>query len=272
MPGRLRLCLPEPWAMLTTGSILTLSGINSEKAPIPYLRAKQFFHRQGPYKNWSHEKREHLWADVMYIMQERKHIFASKTVLREDEYKMFYVSDGPNNKERLDTRYALCFRSFLHFLPQAHFKHHSGCVNFVLESGHSNAGDALRVFEEVKADRSIPWRETIGSLSFGAKKKSGALQIADMLAYICYQVECEKIEDGQDSNEVYVSNFEIDLIAACGITILRHLIEPRDMTTLRQNFMRKRKRPVFERANIDFYNFSIEPSSYYAKYAGLRAP
>lgn len=129
-----------------------------------------------------------------------------------------------------------------------------------------------QVFQEVKADKSISWRETIGSLSFGAKVDSGALQIADLLAYICYRTECEKIENNHGSEAVYITDFEVDLIYACGITILKHLIEPRDMSALRQNYLRKRKRPVFERAQVDMSHFEIDPTSYEARYAGLRAP
>jgi Protein of unknown function (DUF3800) len=242
-----------------------------QKHNIPFLRAKQFFHRQGPYRNWSRDQMEHLWADMMYILQERKHIFASKTVLRDDNYKMFYVSDGPNGKERLDTRYALCFRAFLHFLAQTHFQHHSGAINFVLEQGHSNGNDALRVFQEIKADKSLRWRETIGSLSFGEKRQSGALQIADMLAYLSYRMACEAIEDGL-SDQSYVSDFEFDLVEACGLTILEHLIEPNDMMNLRRNYLRKQKLPVFEKARIDVKNYTVTPASYEARYAGLRAP
>jgi hypothetical protein len=63
-------------------------------------------------------------SDLLYVLQERKQIFASKTILPEWDYKHFYWLDGAARGERLDTRYALCFRSFLHFHPVFHHQRH----------------------------------------------------------------------------------------------------------------------------------------------------
>jgi Protein of unknown function (DUF3800) len=238
------------------------------KYGLTHVRAKQLFHGQGQFKRWSDEQFDHLWADLMYVLQERKQIFASKSVLREDDYRMFYVSDGPAKKERLDTRYALCFRSFLHFLPAVR----SGAiaVNFVLESGHKNGGDALRVFDETKNDKTIPWRRSIGSLSFGTKQDSPALQAADLLAYCSYREEREIIEDGSPDGTKFYDGIDMELVYGCGLTILEHRIYPDDLKALRQNFLRRHKRPVFGHARMDAFGPDIDPSSHYAQHARMR--
>jgi hypothetical protein len=131
------------------------------KHDLTHVRAKHLFHRQKQFKGWSNDRTNELWADLLYVLQERKEIHASKSVLRNEDYRLFYVSDGPAPKERLDTKYALCLRSFLHFLPAV--RTGAMAVNFVLESGHKNAGDALRVFDEMKNDKSFRFRHSIGS-------------------------------------------------------------------------------------------------------------
>jgi hypothetical protein len=231
-----------------------------KKHGVTHVRAKQLWHRQGPFKGWTQARAGRLWADLMYVLQENKHIFASKTVLLDEDYKLFYVSDGPARRERLDTRYALCLRALLHFHPVFHRERFTrGSMNFVLEDGHRNAGDALRVVKELRDDPSLPWRDAIGTLTFAPKKQFGALQAADMLAYWAYRIQCALIQ-GDLYEMMDSADFELDLIQ-CGITVLDHIITPYDLMNLRQNFLRKKKRPVFGIAQMDHRLFAVGPSS-----------
>jgi hypothetical protein len=223
---------------------------------ITHLRAKQLFHRQKQHKGWKDRQIERLWNDILYVIQDRRDdFFASKTLLREDDYTRSYVDGGPLKRERLDSRYALCLRAFLDFNPlfftDRGRRHAEVPVNFVLEAGHRNAPDALRVFNEVKSDKRIPHRHLIGSISFGEKKEFPALQAADMLAYLFYQTECERRDELPLLQEQYgpfydddefpaFSDFESELIEI-GISIIEHLITPQYLAQLRQNFLARRK-------------------------------
>jgi hypothetical protein len=67
-------------------------------------------------------------------------------------------------------------------------------INFVLEDGHKNAGDAERIFEIVKTkglanelEREIA--EMLSTITFGDKKQFPGLQAADVNAYSGYQHE-----------------------------------------------------------------------------------
>lgn len=237
-----------------------------KKHGITHLRAKHLFHCQGEHKGWSDEQVRYLMNDVMYILQERKHIYVSKTVLYEEDYKMFYVMDGPAKKERLDTRYALCFRSFLNFLP-AVAKNGGSTINFILEAGHKNMGDALRVFTEIKEDKNLHWRHNIGVMSFASKRDFGALQAADLLAYLSYQDACDEVAKKLN----YFESIDAELAWDCGMTIIGNVISPDDMKNMRMNFLRKNKLPVFQRAShLNGLEWEVHPDSWYAQYAGLR--
>lgn len=219
------------------------------KHDLRYVRAKQLFHRQGPYRGWTQRQIDYLWADLLYVLQEHKGFQISKIVLRDEDYYRSYVSDGPYSKhERLDTKYGLCVRVALHFLPMVHHRvKASGSVNFVVEAGHKNAGDALRIFTEMKSSKSYSWAQSIGAISFGTKADFPALQAADLVSYWFYRTEIEKIREN-DEDSFVISGLEGQL-AHLGMGVLQHIVTPRDLANLRQNFLAKKKSQVFNRVD-----------------------
>jgi hypothetical protein len=217
------------------------------KYEITHVHAKHLFHRQGMYKGWGEQKSWRLLVDLMYVIQERKQLFISRSFLLEDHYLRVYLAKKPERRERLDSRYALCFRAFLHFLPSHHRDHFTrGTVNFILESGHRNAGDALRVFNEFKADKNFEWRDSMGTLSFGGKEGFPALQAADLMAYSHYKVVSDYLED-RDNDWDTIGGIESELLES-GVPIVSHPITLEDLRALRNNYQTKRPRKVFERA------------------------
>jgi len=228
------------------------------KHRISHVHAKYLWHRQKEFKGWSETQVSHLWADLWYVIQEHKRIFAAKTALSEEDYKLFYVSDGPARKERLDSRYGLCFRAFMSFHPAFHRAHFTnGSVNFILEQGHRNAGDALRIFGEIKKQPG-PWRDIVGTLTFGAKRDFPALQAADLLAYCSFQSECWKIEDG-DKSSIFLDACYYEMLKI-GMDVLAHSIKPEDLMNLRKNFLRKKKVPVFGETMLTPW-MAVDPAS-----------
>src|SRR4029077_4277530 len=104
-----------------------------KKHRITHVRAKHLSHRQGQHKGWSHKQINTLWNDLLYVFQEHDQVSITKTVLKTEDYKRSYVGDGPRKKERLDSKYALCLRTCLHFHPVWHHDRYKGdgAVNFV---------------------------------------------------------------------------------------------------------------------------------------------
>lgn len=225
------------------------------KHQITYVHAKELFHRQGPYRGWSRKKTRELFCDILYIIQNID-LFASKTILRNEDYKMFYLSDGKQRYERLDSPYALCFRSLACNLTRLYNPHLEESVNFVLESGHKNAGDAVRVHSELR--RSAPFRQAVGALSFGDKVGSCALQAADMLAYACYR---EEMNNEDDHPGEWLSEIEEEIIRA-KLAIVEHVISPEDLKIMRKNFLRKNKLDYFNNVRLDGDDETVSVDAY----------
>jgi hypothetical protein len=222
---------------------------------LTHVRAKHLFHRQGQHKGWGERQIHRLWADLLYVFQEHKYLTVTKTVLKHDDYRNFYIGDGPLKKERLDSKYALCVRTCLHYHPvwlHDWYGEAYSEVSFILEAGHRNAGDAQRVFSEIKNDETLPWRTSLGSISFGTKQDFPILQAADLIAYWFYKTECAKMEEADpesvdESDEI--SELEEELVEG-GLIVLDHVITPMDLAKLRQNFLvRRKKRRVFGSAD-----------------------
>lgn len=211
------------------------------KHKLEYVRAKELFHKQKQFKGWSDKQVRRLWADMLYVLQEQKDIYASKTLVLDEDYRIFYVSDGPAKRERLDTRYALCLRTLLNAHPVFHKKFYAtGSINFILEDGHKNAGDALRVFNEMKQDKNFVAKDAIGFMSFGSKRAVPGLQAADAMAYSIYRAEVSNLDD---PNYFEVSDLEYEL-QDMGKGIIGLAASPQCLTDMRQNFLRRNKKPM----------------------------
>ena len=113
-------------------------------------------------------------------------------------------------------------------------------MNFILESGHRNAGDALRVFNEVKADKKLEWRDAMGTLTFGGKDGFPALQAADLFAYWHYKAVSDYLED-EHSDWDSVNGIESEILDS-GVPIVAHAITANDLRVLRQNHRSKSPR------------------------------
>lgn len=233
------------------------------KNQITHLRAKHLYHRQGQHKGWSEKQEDTLWNDLLYVFQEHKDIMISKTILLEEDYLRTYRSD-PLPKERLDSRYALCLRSCLSLFAAQHYSMNPlGSVNFVLEQGHKNAGDALRVFDEFKK-QDQRWGQALGELSFGEKRQIPALQAADLIAYWAYVTERDVLSGNLDPWE---SSYIEDLLVQLDYTVARHLITPLDLAKLRQNFLaKKKKRRALQDAVV---RINTSELVYYDRYHGF---
>ena len=133
-------------------------------------------------------------------------------------------------------------------------------MNFVLEAGHKNAGDVVRVYNDLKADPNYPAREALGFLSFGTKQEVPGLQAADALAYWFYRAEIENLK--KDDEYFDVSELEEELYEM-GMPVFGSVITPKYLMNLRTNFLRKRKKRIETNLVLDDGGPMVDPTSSY---------
>lgn len=163
---------------------------------ITYFHSKEWKHRQGPFKGWKNDKRAALIERASDIQRDTT-LFGLTVKVQQDDYISNYKSGDRPKKIPLDSMYGLCFRAVVVFVVDTlakSLKTDDIEVNFVLESGHKNAGDAVRIFAQMKNDKSgRPVK--LGTLSLEGKKKFYGLQGADLVSHTFYLAEHGDEED-----------------------------------------------------------------------------
>lgn len=119
--------------------------------------------------------------------------------IRQADYEQHYRSGERPKKLPLDTMYGLCFRYlavFIMDMAEQSLKRADLEFDFIIEAGHKNAGDALRVFNQMKCD--LTRSQAMKSLVFREKKSLYGLQGADLFSHTAYLME----RDDEDEMEL----------------------------------------------------------------------
>jgi hypothetical protein len=159
------------------------------------FHAKDFKASSGEFMGWSEEKCRAFVTDFGKASAELMEVVTCS--LPNSAYAESYRRsvDDPR-RLRLDTAYALCFRySLMHLLMEAfrrlghHKKFPQTVLHVIAESGHKHAGDAKRVFDEMKRELKSLGNHTLGYLTFAEKDECDPLMLSDFLAYGTFQLE-----------------------------------------------------------------------------------
>jgi hypothetical protein len=169
------------------------------------FHAKEFKSLTGQFAGWSREKCAAFLKDFHATgadLMEGVTCAISNSAF-EQEYR---GGDAPR-KLRLDTKYGLCFRnSLVHLTANAarrlgsHRKFGETTMRVVLERGHKNAGDAERIFYEVKKDIKAAGCNLLSTITFAGKDGCDPLMLADMLAHTAYMTELDGQEPPTDND------------------------------------------------------------------------
>jgi len=158
---------------------------------ISCFHAKDFVKATREFRGWSNERKLALLTKAEQLCRNHT-LFGFAASFKNSDYDKFYVTGERPTKVPLDSRYGLCFRLCLCFLPEMMrqmFGDREPTMNLVLESGHKNSGDAVRIFDLFKKQADPRLVKLIGTLTFADKKKCLGVQGADSLAYSAYRVE-----------------------------------------------------------------------------------
>ena len=162
------------------------------------FHAKTIKESDGEFADWSKTKKMRLITALSDLIDEELG-GAFTTHLSNEEYKRDCFGDTRPRKLRLDTKYGLCFRLCMTYLLEATLRRkpsHRGRVtnrdtlNVVLEMGAENAGDAVRIFNDMK-EKALPSEacDLLGTISFGKKEICPPLAAADFLAHTSFMTE-----------------------------------------------------------------------------------
>jgi len=145
---------------------------------------------RNEFRGWTQDRALKLWREVEKITSKYT-LFGSATFVSDKDYRDLYAADWPK-KIPLDTRYGLCFRLITILVFKKVYeneKRHDLSLNMVLESGASNAGDAVRIFNLFKTHAPPHLAGMVGKITFGGKKEFPGLQAADGIASSVFRLE-----------------------------------------------------------------------------------
>jgi Protein of unknown function (DUF3800) len=171
------------------GKLLRRSGLT-------YFHSRKMRQTKGEFKGWRREQKYAFTQAAADIAL--KHLkFGFTIALPDAAYREHYIAAHRPREIPLDSAYGLCFRYCLSLIPGFAKEAFGGRmldINFVLEEGHKNAGDAERIFHRVKTQGLINPAEVeivkmLNVISFADKARFPGLQVADVNAYSAYQHE-----------------------------------------------------------------------------------
>jgi hypothetical protein len=163
---------------------------------LTYFHSRKMRHTKGQFRGWTREKK-HAFIQAAAELGLKSLEFGFTIALPDAAYEQHYVGGLRPREIPLDSRYGLCFRYCLSLIPgfaKDAFRGKELDINFVLESGHVNAGDAERIFNLVKKQgltnsNEIDIVKMLNTISFADKERYPGLQVADVNAYSAFQHE-----------------------------------------------------------------------------------
>ncbi|WP_148360712.1 hypothetical protein [Acidisphaera rubrifaciens] len=73
----------------------------------------------------------------------------------------------------------------------------------VLESGHKHAGDAERIFNEIKKDAAKVSSHTLATLTFAGKEECAPLMVGDMLSHTVWSMDRTQREESSPPEKFF---------------------------------------------------------------------
>jgi hypothetical protein len=166
---------------------------------IEYYHTKSMRDGHGPFKGWRPERKSALVNRIGKI-KEKTSLFGFSIKLIKDDYVAHYNDATIKlRKYQWDTMYGLCFRYCALHVAQVVQKTFDGkelTLNFILEDGAKNFGQAKKIFNEMKKEDAF--KNLLGEIVPGEKKKYPGLQGADFVSHTTFLAEQDEDIDLTD--------------------------------------------------------------------------
>jgi hypothetical protein len=143
------------------------------------FHAKDFKAGTGEFRGWGRPKQESLVDHLAVAI--RDGLTGGVTItLPRALYEKWYRAPPVPKGMPLDSQYGLCFRMCLYVLIQELRKiKGSHKLHVVIEAGHKNVKDTVRIFDEVKRDFGLRNSRILGTINIAKKSECAELMIAD---------------------------------------------------------------------------------------------
>jgi len=154
---------------------------------VTLFHATDFRGTKGDFEGWTLPQKAQFNSRFLQIVDDQLS-FGVSGVVAPKNYKQHYRSQQFPRKVRPDSEYAICFRAAL--AKAVRFVEHRAPdwpLHVVLELGHKNAQDAIRVFQELRTflpDRLVG---ALGTIKLASKADCRFLALADSFAYSLFR-------------------------------------------------------------------------------------
>jgi hypothetical protein len=163
------------------------------------------------------------------------------------DYRAIYKAQEVPKKIRHDSEYGLCFRMCVHIaLQYMATRREEWPLTMVLEGGHRNSGDAIRIFDEMKSQLAPQWHGILGQIAFDSKNTCVPLAAADALAHTLFRSRAGFIPNAE--GRLYTRYDDVTILDAVPnrseaqadkvpIRIQHFLLNEKSMTELTKEFL-----------------------------------
>jgi len=155
------------------------------------FHAKELRDSDGEFSNWLLQKKMQLVHDVGTIIRDRltEGVIA---ILSNKDYQTHYRDTSFPKRMPIESQYGVCFRICLHYLLNrltADNRKHK--LHIVIESGHKNVQEAVRIFEGLKKEYEAEGIRVLGDITIAKKSERLPLMLADFQAHASFLNEAQ---------------------------------------------------------------------------------
>lgn len=196
------------------------------------FHAKDLRGNKGDFKGWLTATKARFNSRFLRLADD--HLTAGLSmILPSDNYDGMYRVNGFPRKARPDTKYGLCVRGALwKSIVLIAERKQDWPLNVIFETGHKNAGDAIRVFGEVQDSLRTEYAPMLGYISFESKDGCLPLAVADSLAYAIWRMSAGHSKHPTEANAAVVGPADPPYYVS-KIPMSRTLIDENTLTNLR---------------------------------------
>lgn len=164
------------------------------KYELPYFHAKEIKPISSLCRGWSQDKCNELFRETERLSHQAS-IFSFISSLKKSEYNEIYKvheKRRPKGMIAPDSMYGACFRYCISLLPvmlEKVFGDKEITLHVILEGGHNNVYDAVRIWGLLKTHREPLFQRILGTVTIAKKSECYGIQAADGLAYTGHKYE-----------------------------------------------------------------------------------